>query len=420
MPPRFRAIRFFGEAFNMLKEITAALSARTGGSCTVGIVGGTGAGKTSLVRGIARALSLTLSEDGHAEGSAGELRLTLAEGFVSCDAAILVSPGFSPAGDILAERECAEKLRGAGIPFAALVNGNPSADSSAALCTELHEALGVPVCAADCLSEDESYEELLSQLLLAFPVLRIDVELPAWMCALPAESESISAVLDALRAAAPAVKCLADCSALEGAFSDGEVYCEGIETDASCGTALLRLAAKEGAFYRVLSAECGEDLSDDLRLMSYVRSLREAKKFSETFSSAFARARAEGYGIVRPCDEETELRPPELIRRGGRCAVKLSADAPSYHIVRVDVHSEVTPVTGDAARSEEIAKGIVEGYERDPQGLWNTDMFGKTFREMVREGLVEKTVPEDARAKLRRALERIANEGKGGVLCILL
>lgn len=115
-----------------------------------------------------------------------------------------------------------------------------------------------------------------------------------------------------------------------------------------------------------------------------------------------------------------QLRPPELTRRGGRCGVKLSADAPSYHVVRVDVHSEVTPVTGESARGEEIAKGIVEGYERDPQALWDTDMFGKTFRGMVCEGLNEKTVPEEARVKLRRALERIVNEGKGGVICILL
>ena len=86
----------------------------------------------------------------------------------------------------------------------------------------------------------------------------------------------------------------------------------------------------------------------------------------------------------------------------------------------MDAVPDVFPESGEAARGEELARGIVESYEKDPQALWNTDMFGKTFKEMVREGLQEKTVPEDARGKLRRAVTRIVNEGKGGVICILL
>ena len=406
----------------MLEEIIGGLSARSGGECTVAVAGAPGAGKSSFVRGVARALSLTLDEEkmraeGELGGAGGSLRLCVAEGNVPCTCAVLVAGNFAPRSGT-PEKEIARALREAGTPFVVLVNGGTDGEE---LCAQLREKLGAPACTADCLSGNEDYGELFSCLLLAFPARRIDFDLPAWMCALPEDSACVSSVLGALREAAPSVRCLADCGAFETALADNaEVFCEGYETDAAAGTARFRLAAKEGAFLRVLGQECGEDLTDEARLMSYVRSLREAKKFSDAFAPAFARAKAEGYGIVRPSEEDMQLRPPELTRRGGRCGVKLSADAPSYHVVRVDVHSEVTPVTGESARGEEIAKGIVEGYERDPQALWDTDMFGKTFRGMVCEGLNEKTVPEEARVKLRRALERIVNEGKGGVICILL
>lgn len=399
----------------MNKELLAALSARTGGSCAISVCGPRA---EAAVRSLAAALSLPLSEgelraEGEADVGDGKLRIRLFAGEGACDAALI-------AAEDAACGEQADALRRAGIPFAAvLVHGAPSSEECAALCGALREKCGVPFCAVQGEGEGDA-EEMLSCLLSAFPLLRADIDLPAWMCALPEDSETLSALLASVRAAAPKLSCMADCPALEEALSEGDVYCEGYEADPAAGTVRYRLAAREGAFHRVLSAECGEDLSDDVRLMAYVRSLREAKAFRDAFSSAFARAKAEGYGIVQPAEGEMEFRPPELIRRGGRCGVRLSADAPSYHIVRVDVHSEVTPVTGDSARGEEIAKGIVEGYERDAQALWNTDMFGKTFREMLREGLNEKTVPEDARGKLRRALTRIVNEGRGGVICILL
>lgn len=155
--------------------------------------------------------------------------------------------------------------------------------------------------------------------------------------------------------------------------------------------------------------------------MAYVSGLRDAKTFYERFKNAVAAADAVGYGIAAPAENDVELAAPELFRRGTRCGVRLKADAPAYHVIKVEVHSEVTPVSGEGERGEQLAKGVLESYERDPETLWNTDMFGKTFREMVQEGLREKQgVPEEVRTKLRRALTRIVNEGKGGVVCILL
>ena len=169
----------------------------------------------------------------------------------------------------------------------------------------------------------------------------------------------------------------------------------------------------------MLSEECGEEIADDLHLMAYVRSLREAKRFYDRFGKAFAAAESGGYAVVQP-DAEAQLLPPELLRKGAKCGVRLRADAPSYHVVRVDVHSDVSPITGEGEQGEQLARNMLDCYERDADAFWNTDMFGRTFRDMVCDGLREKTVPLDARDKLRRALVRIVNEGKGGVLCILL
>ena len=129
-----------------------------------------------------------------------------------------------------------------------------------------------------------------------------------------------------------------------------------------------------------------------------------------------------GYGIVQPSDDDMSLEKPVVVRQGGNVGVKLKASAPSYHIVKVDVTGEVSPIMGAAAQSEEMVNGIMNGFEADPQGMWDTNLFGKSLRGMVKEGLAGKvnSMQEETRGKMRRAMTRMVNEGKGGVICILL
>lgn len=392
----------------MWNEICEGLCARRQGDCRVAVSGAEESAQ-AYVAGAARAVGAPFAE-GKAEFACGGGKVVLtAGGSAGADAVLFALSAGSDAGAVRAAAASA-----GGKPFAAFVLGGEEE-----ACAALAAACGCPVAACRAEGEEDCCAPL-RDLLFAFPAAGLEIDLPDWMCVLPAESKTIAGILANVREVAPKIACVRDFSLLEGAFGE-DVYCASCEADPATGRAHCRLEAREGLFHRVLSEECGADVSDDLHLMAYVSGLRDAKTFYERFKNAVAAADAVGYGIAAPAENDVELAAPELFRRGTRCGVRLKADAPAYHVIKVEVHSEVTPVSGEGERGEQLAKGVLESYERDPETLWNTDMFGKTFREMVQEGLREKQgVPEEVRTKLRRALTRIVNEGKGGVVCILL
>ena len=172
----------------------------------------------------------------------------------------------------------------------------------------------------------------------------------------------------------------------------------------------------------MLSEIAGESLSDEYSIMRYVRGTSEAKRSYDKIKDAFECARVNGYGIVQPSDEDMSLEAPAVVRQGGSVGIKLRATAPSYHIVKIDVCGEVSPIMGAAAQSESIVQGMMNGFETRPDDMWETNIFGKSLRSMVKDGLAGKVsgMPEEARVKMRRAITRIINEGKGGIICILL
>lgn len=393
----------------MWNEICEGLCARGQGGCRVAVCG-EGEPCAAFIAGAARVAGVPF-EEGKAEFACGGGKVVLtAGGAEGADAVLLVLPASASAAALRAAAADAGAK-----PCAAVLDG-----SEEGACAALAEECGLPVTALHCEGAAD-YSAPLRDVLFAFPATELTIDLPDWMCVLPAESKAIEGVLAKVREVAPKIVRVRDFSLLEAAFGE-DVYCASCEADPATGRARCRLEPQEGLFHRVLSEECGADVSDDLHLMAYVGGLREAKRFYERFKNAVAAADAVGYGIAAPSAGEVQLAAPELVRKGSRCGVRLKADAPAYHIIKVDVHSEVTPVSGEGERGEQLAKGVLESYERDPETLWNTDMFGKTFREMVQDGLRERQggVPEEARIKLRRALTRIVNEGKGGVLCILL
>lgn len=419
----------------MSNEIYEGLYARTGGHFNLNVSGASGTGKSTFIRAFAASVLNSVPEEkedlcvkGSIRTESGALEIAAEETHDAAQgekaaAVLVVSDGsFGKArSELLSQEEAiAAKLRECGKPFMVYLNSAaPGSAECEGLRVSLAEKYGAPVLAGDIHAGLDA-DKFMAEFLMAFPVKRMDFYFPEWMRVLPAESKIVSEILTRIREITPKVERMGDCGKLSDAFGDGDVYCESCETDVSSGVAKCCLAAKDGMFYKVLSEECGVEITDDLKLMAYVRALGEAKTFYDKYGSAFRRAEEYGYGVSVPSESDMKLCSPELFRRGTRSGVKLRAQASTYHVIKVDVQSEVSPIAGEAARGEEIAKGMVDSYEKDPDALWNTDMFGKTFKDMAREGLLEKTVPEDARGKLRKAVTRIVNEGKGGVICILL
>lgn len=327
---------------------------------------------------------------------------------------------------IEAEERTISELKKIGKPFIIVLNcASPEGERARSLRKELEQKYGATVVAMNCeKAEEGDLKMLLRALLFEFPVCSFDVRIPAWVRALPADSSAVSELIERVKTASQKISCMKDCAAFDDMLSGCKYWKAEADVNLSLsdGKATVTAQIEDGVFFAMLSETAGEEIKDESSLMSFVVASSQAAKNYGKIKDAFECAKMTGYGIVQPSDDDMSLEKPVVVRQGGNVGVKLKASAPSYHIVKVDVTGEVSPIMGAAAQSEEMVNGIMNGFEADPQGMWDTNLFGKSLRGMVKEGLAGKvnSMQEETRGKMRRAMTRMVNEGKGGVICILL
>jgi stage IV sporulation protein A len=325
-----------------------------------------------------------------------------------------------------AEENTVAELKKLQKPFVVLLNcRHPESTESALLRTSLEEKYSCRVIAVNVEEAGEpELLDLLKDLLFEFPVTGIDVNVPDWLRTLPADDPLISSIAASLRSVAPKIEKMKDCSLLEEAFADNPAV-QGVESlglNLSEGRAECSLSIGEGVYYQVVTSVSGEPIGDECSLLRYVRTLSKSKKNFDSVSDAFRSAQECGYGVVSPIDGEIQLEEPKLIRQGQNVGLHLTATAPTYHILKVDVTASVDPVVGSGKGSEEFVNGLLEEYGTDEDKLWKTELFGKSLRELVDGGLTQKSggMPEPLQRKMRKALSKIVNDGRGNILCILL
>lgn len=329
-------------------------------------------------------------------------------------------------GYVSAEERTVEELKKIGKPFVTVLNcAQPDGASAQALKAELEAKYNCTVVALNCENANRGdLENILRAALFEFPVVSFDVKIPEWVRVLPAESSAVSELLSRVRTTAEKINRMKDCSTFDSMLTDCAYWKSEVVVSMSLdtGKATVEAEIKDGVFFSLLSEMAGEVIGDERSLMSFVTGAAQAKRSYGKVKDALECAKVTGYGIVQPDDGDMNMEKPQVVRQGGNVAIKLRATAPSYHIVKVDVCGEVSPIMGAAAQSEDMVNGIMSGFEADPEGMWDTALFGKSLRGMVKEGLAGKVncMQEDVRNKMRRAITRIINEGKGGVICILL
>jgi len=188
------------------------------------------------------------------------------------------------------------------------------------------------------------------------------------------------------------------------------------------GTAYVEINEQDGLFYRILSEMTGLEIDGEHRLISLMTELARIKKEYDKVQYALHEVKLKGYGIVSPQIEEMSLEEPEIIKQGSRFGVKLRASAPSIHMIRADIETEIAPLVGTEKQSEELVSYLLKEFENEPEKLWQSNIFGKSLHELVSEGLQNKLyrMPEDAQLKLQETLQKIINEGSGGLICIIL
>ena len=301
---------------------------------------------------------------------------------------------------------------------------HPDSPETKTLAEQLETQYGVHVMPVSCLTmEQEDILEILSQLLYEFPVEELDFYLPGWVTALPEGHPLKTGLYQSLKELSQGATHLRDTRQLFSAVPEqsGLEKMEVRSIEPGSGIVAISLIFPEALFYQVLSEETGMDIGDDGQLMSRLRELGEIKREYDRISGALEQVRATGYGIVMPDMEELTLEEPEIIKQNGKFGIRLKAAAPSIHMMRTCIRTEVTPIVGSEQQSEDLVLYLLKEFEENPSQIWGSNIFGKSLHELVNEGMHNKLarMPEDARGKVRETIERIINDGCNGLICMV-
>ena len=324
------------------------------------------------------------------------------------------------------EARVIQELREIDKPFTVLLNCvNPRADTARQTAREMEESYGVPVVAVNCLElTEEDIKRVLAGVLYQFPVREIGVNMPDWVNGLEKSHWLKADIFRSIQAAACDIQHIAQVSPCLEQLAE----CENIERfqiediDLGQGAVQLRIAVSNTLLYRVLGESTGLDIQGEAGLLPCLTELAAIKRKYEKIRGALEEVAVTGYGIVMPSLEELALEEPEIVHHGGRYGVKLKASAPSIHMMRADITTEVSPIVGSEKQSEELVRFLLDDFEENPEKIWSSNIFGKSLHELVNEGLHNKLyrMPADARLKLQETIERIINEGCSGLVCIIL
>lgn len=325
-----------------------------------------------------------------------------------------------------AEERVVKELKSLNKPFVMLLNSTrPRAEETRNIAEALEAKYEVPVCVVDCMNmsmDDVHY--ILERILFEFPVTEIHIDLPSWVDGLALEHWLKQDIIKAVRESTVDVGRLKDTEDIPASFSVYEFVekAEFENIDLGEGVAQIKIDTQAGLFYRVIGEITGYSLEGEHQLLGLVEELSGAKKQYDRVSSAIRDVWETGYGVVSPKLDELILEEPEIFKQGSRFGVKLRASAPSIHMIRADIQSEVSPLVGTEKQSEELLNYLISEFESNPSMLWESNIFGKSLYDLVREQLQNKLLkmPEDAQSKLQLTLQRIVNEGSGGLICIIL
>ena len=294
-----------------------------------------------------------------------------------------------------------------------------------ALAEELQERYQVPVLPMDVarLSLDDIYTTL-QEVLYEFPVGEVSIDLPLWVESLEADHWLRQKFTTASQEAVARIKRVRDIDDAIDSLEDYDFVHNAIlvALDLGTGVGRIKLFPQEGLLYKVMEEITGVPLADEADLLRLLREYAFAKREYDKVADALRDVERTGYGIVPPQLDEMILEEPELVRHGNRFGVRLRASAPSLHMIRANVKAEVSPIVGTERQCEELVQYLTEEFEDNPAKLWQANLFGKSLHELVKDGIRNKLyrMPENAQEKLQETLERIVNEGGGGLICIIL
>lgn len=325
-----------------------------------------------------------------------------------------------------AEERVLKEMSATGKPFIVLLNSVNPADSA---CVELAKSLAakysVSVTPVDVMNlSSDNIQAILEGILMEFPIRAVGINLPQWIKALGNDHPILTALIDRARAAMPELNRMRDSMKMFEVFGELADFkpCKQEEMKLGTGFAVYRLEPNDDVFYRIISEECDYSIKNETELIKSLKEFVKAKKAYDRVAMAISAAEETGYGLVPPEIDAMKLDEPEIVQHGSRFGVRLRAHASGLHIIRVDIESEVNPLVGTAEQSEELVHGLMEKFEKSPEEIWSTNIFGKSLYDLVKDGMNGKVsgLPQEVQLKLQNAINRMVNEGCNSLICILL
>lgn len=325
-----------------------------------------------------------------------------------------------------AEERVVRELKAIGKPFAMILNSaEPTSEKAVALAYELEAKYKVPVALVSCIDLDsEDIKNILDLVLHEFPVSELRVKLPSWMSAIAPTHEIKASVYSSVRACAEKIRKAGDIKDAVSVLAENEYIKSYSLDEINLGNGKAHITAEldKSLYFNVISELTGFEIDSEEGLIALLRDLASAKARYDRVADALEAAEEKGYGIVMPSIDELHLEEPQIVKQSGGYGVKLCASAQSIHMIRANIETEINPIVGTEQQSEELIKYMLKEFEQEPGKIWESNVFGKSLYELVNEGLHTKLehMPEESRTKLSETLERIINEGSGGLICIIL
>ena len=325
-----------------------------------------------------------------------------------------------------AEERVISELKEIQKPFIVLLNCMyPGTHHAMEMGETLSQKYDVPVLPVNCLElDEEQIKRIISKVLFEFPLREIAVDLPRWVTVLPPEHWLRTQVFDVIRESAENIHHIREVAGMLETIRNCEHVesAENVQTDLGKGSAQVSITIAQRLFYKILTETTGLDIAGEQDLMTCMKELAQIQKEYYRVKDALDEVEATGYGIVMPTIEELTLEEPEIMRQGGRYGVRLRASAPSIHMMKADITTEVSPIVGSEKQSEDLVMYLLKEFEENPIKIWDSNIFGKSLHELVNEGLHTKLakMPTDARIRLQETIERVINEGCNGLICIIL
>lgn len=324
------------------------------------------------------------------------------------------------------EERVINELKALQKPFIVLLNSlQPDSNSAKEMCSLLSEKYDVPVIPTDCMSLDEDgIKNILAQILFEFSLNEVRIELPSWITGLDTDHWLKREIFDHIHRVSDNLERIRDVSGFSLSIRDCRYISNAYMSDMSLakGSATVCVNVENELFYKVLAEKTGLEIGNQEDLMKSFEDLAQVKKSYDRIKNALDEVEATGYGIVMPTMDELTLEEPEIMRQGGKYGVRLKASAPSIHMMKANINTEVAPLVGSESQSEDLVMYLLKEFEENPTKIWQSNIFGKSLHELVNEGLHNKLfrMPTDARMKIQETLEKVINEGCSGLICIIL